>query len=176
MKIEIEIKAKCKNLPAIKKSLKRLNAKYVGTIHQVDTYFLLSPNDRCKGAPRLRVREDINKKRFSLEYHNPIDKFKAKEYEVGISDPKMAKTILKQLGYLVEAVIDKIREKYTCRGLNIDIDKVKGLGQFIEVECMKNKKDSLKNIYDFFEAIGVSKKDLIPESRYLDMTWEKCKK
>ncbi|OGY46156.1 MAG: hypothetical protein A3J62_00595 [Candidatus Buchananbacteria bacterium RIFCSPHIGHO2_02_FULL_38_8] len=173
MNIEIEVKARCSDLVKLKKSLKKIGARRIGKIHQVDTYFLLSPKHRYRWAPRLRIREHWPKGKSFLEYHEPINKFKAREFEVAVNDPKTVKLILKKLGYLREAIIDKVREKYTYQGLHIDVDQVKGLGKFIEVECMKNRKDSLKRIYNFYIKLGISPKDLIPEKRYLDMTWEK---
>ena len=126
--------------------------------------------------PLLRIRENKTKNKTFFEYHEPVDIFRAEEQEVEVNNPIAVKAILKKLNYPLAAVVDKVREHYTFKGLNIDLDKVKGLGQFIEVECMKNQKDSLKRIYAFFEKLQVPKKDLIPEERYVDVIWERREK
>lgn len=178
MNLEIELKAKILDMEKTRKQVLKTGAKKIRTIHQIDTYYLISPKYRFKsGKPRLRIRENKTANKFSWEYHQPIDAFGAKEYEVNIDDPKVAKLILKKLNYEIEAVIDKVREEYKFKSLNIVLDKVKGLGQFMEVEIMNSsRKESLKQIHDFYNKIGISGKDLIPEVRYLDMIWEKQKK
>ena len=175
MNLEIEIKAKIRDFSKIRKQLLEVGAKKTGTVHQIDTYYLISPKYRFKsGEPRLRIRENKTANKFFWEYHQPTDMFGAKEYETEIDDPKMAKLILKKLGYEAEAVIDKVREEYKFKSLNIVLDKVKGLGQFMEVEIMDyNRKEGLNRIYGFYNKIGISKEDLIPEKRYLDMIWGK---
>lgn len=178
MNIETEVKAKVKDLAGLQRRLKKIGAKFIGQVHQIDTYYLISTKYRfTPGHPRLRIREDkINKKNL-WEYHEPIDRFCAKEYETQIADAAMAKFILEKLGYEKEAVIDKIRHKYRLGNLNIDVDQVKGLGNFIEVEIMNGKKtESLKKIFSFYDKLGVDKKDLVPDMRYLDMIWAKMKK
>ncbi len=174
MAIETEVKAKGNNLTTIRRRLKKLGAKFISKKRQVDTYYLVLPKrSRYHKVPLLRIREDKTKNQSFWEYHEPVNVFKAREHEIEINNPAMAKLVLKKLDYPLGAVIDKIRERYTCEGLNIDLDWVKGLGQFIEVECMKNQKDSLKRIFAFFEKIGVAKKDLIPKERYVDIMWER---
>lgn len=178
MNIEIEVKAKVRDLAKLKKQLKKIGAKYIGQAHQVDTYYLISAKYRFKpGYPRLRIREDKINKKYFWEYHEPIDCFRAKEYEVQITDAKSARFILEKLGYEKEAVIEKIRDKYRLGNLHLDLDQVKGLGNFMEVEIMNGKQqESLKRIFSFYDKLGVAKKDLIPEMRYLDMVWAKMKK
>jgi len=173
MAIETEVKARCNNFTAIKKWLKKLGARFIGKKHQIDTYYLVLPKkSRYHKVPLLRVRENKNKGKYFLEYHEPVNMYQAKEYEIEIDDPKVAKSVLEKLNYPLGAVVDKIRESYIYDGLNIDLDQVTGLGKFIEVECMKNQKDSLKRIYNFFERLQISKNDLIPQERYVDMVWD----
>jgi len=177
MNLELEVKAKCPDLGKIKKQLKKIGAKFIAKKHQVDTYFLISPKYYCKTGPRMRIREDKSSGLAWWEYHEPIDGLRAKENEIAIDDPRLAKWILTKLGYQVEAVIDKVREKYKFGELNIDLDQVKGWGNFVEVEIMNNgSRSAEKKIFDFLARIGIAEKNLIPEVRYLDMVWGKLKK
>lgn len=169
MEIEIEVKAKCRNLAEIKKRLRKMGAKYQGRVHQIDTYYLFRPKKSARQrVPLLRIREDKPTGQSFFEYHEPVNIFKAREHAIEIDNPKLAKFILKKLGYQDEVIVDKIREKFSFQGLHIDLDQVKGLGQFIEVECMRNRPNSLKRIYSFLDKLKIPKKDLIPEMRYID--------
>ena len=49
-KINIEIKARCKDLSRIRKILESRNARYIGKDHQIDTYFKVAQG-------RLKLRE-----------------------------------------------------------------------------------------------------------------------
>ncbi|MFA5022477.1 MAG: class IV adenylate cyclase [Patescibacteria group bacterium] len=177
MNIEIEVKLKVRSLAKIKQRLKLLKAKYLGLVWQVDTYYQVSKNYYLKGVPKLRIREERNKGKAFLEYHEAVNNFKAKEFETEVSNAKMAKIILEKFGYKPGLMVDKKREKYRLGRINIDLDSVKGLGSFVEIEIMnKNEKESLKEIYDFLPNLGLSKKDIIAGKSYLGLVWEKARK
>lgn len=177
MAIETEVKAKCKNLAVIRKRLKEIGAKFTSKKYQIDTYYLVKPKkSKYHFVPLIRVREDLIKKQFFLEYHQPLNIYQAKEHEIEINEPKTAKVVLAQLNYPLAAIVKKNRESYAYAGLNIDLDVVEGLGKFIEVECMKNQPDSLKRIHALLEQLGVRKIDLIPKERYVDIMWARRQK
>jgi adenylate cyclase class 2 len=174
MNIEIEIKAQCHDLSAVKRHLKFLGAKYKGKCHQVDTYYLVTPGGRYRIGPRLRVRQDLLNKKYFWEYHEPLGDYAAEENEIEINDPKTAKYILKKLGYEIDVIIDKVREKYKFGRVNIDLDRVKGLGNFVEVEIMNiGKAEGLKIIRKFLEKLEIPKENFKEYRTYLDLMWEK---
>jgi len=174
MNIEIEIKAKVKDFIDLKKRLKKLGAKFIDSVHQIDTYYILDESWRQKVGPRLRIRQDLTHKKYCWEYHEPFGENQARENEVVIDNPKVGDYILKKMGCKLDVVIDKQREKYRLKDINIDLDKVKGLGNFIEVEIMNQKKSaSLKRLKALLEILGVSKKDYGEYKTYLHLMWEK---
>ncbi len=174
MNIEIEIKARVTNHKEIKKRLKILGAKSLGSLRQLDTYYILNESWRQKIGPRLRVRQDLTHNKYRWEYHEPYGENQAKENEVAIDDPKMADYILKKMGCKPDVVIDKTREKYRLKDINIDLDKVKGLGNFIEVEIMNQKKSvSLKRLKALLEMLGVPAKNYAEYNTYLHLMWQK---
>lgn len=178
MNIETEVKVKIRNLAKLKNQLKKHNAKYLGVTHHLDTYFLVKPAKfrYQRGYPIIRIRQDLIRKKSFLELHKVVDLYRAEEHEVAISDAISAKAILIRLGYQLSAVIDKKREKYQLGQINIDLDTVKGLGRFMEVEVMNQKKnEGVKIIYDFLSQLEINKEDIIPDLRYLDMLWLKQK-
>jgi len=174
MNIEIEIKAKVKDHQEIKKRLKKIGAKFLGSLHQLDTYYILNESWRQKIGPRLRIRQDLTHKKYSWEYHEPFGNNQAKENEVIIDNPKMADYIFKKMGCKIDVTIDKKREKYRLKDINIDLDTVKGLGRFIEVEIMnKNKTTSLKRLKSLLELLGVPAKDYADYTTYVHLMWQK---
>ena len=177
MNLELEVKSRCHNLAKVRSQLKRLGAKFIGQVHQVDTYYQISPDYYLNRRPKLRIREEKNKRQVFLEYHVPINAFKAKEFETSLGDAKIGRVILEKLGYRVGLVVDKKREKYRMGKINIDLDQLRGLGNFIEVEIMNNAtRQSLKMIYQFLEKLGISKSDNIAGQSYVNLLWQKKNK
>lgn len=97
-----------------------------------------------------------------MEYHasEKSECYAAKEYEIAISDHKMALTILELLEFKPELSIDKIRDSYTLGNITIDLDNVKRLGEFIEIEVLNQEtKKAEKKILKLFATLGISQKD-----------------
>lgn len=126
--------------------------KSVGTIrkekHQIDVYY--SPEgesfydygDRC-----LRIRTEDAKSILSYKqiYDENTNKQFIEEYETYIENPDAMDRILKALKYRSEIIIDKYRVEYsTDSRLVIALDRVVGLGYFIEIEN-SNESDTIEN-------------------------------
>lgn len=131
--LNIEIKARCSNPEIIEEILLKNNAKYIGEDHQIDTYF-----NTEKG--RLKLRE--GKIENSLILYNRIETKGLKKSEVILYKPKNDFNSLKQiltttLGEWV--VVDKTRKIFFIDNVKFHIDKVKGLGSFIEIEAIDKK-------------------------------------
>jgi len=168
--INFEIKAKCQNPDKIRKILKSKNAIYKGKDRQIDTYF----NVR---SGRLKLREG-NIENY-LIYYEREDKKGPKKSNVVLFKTDTASSLkellAKALGVLV--VVDKKREIYFIENVKFHIDKVKGLGSFIEIEAMDNKgtdakEELLKQCKFYLNLFKISKKDLISVS-YSDLLLDK---
>ena len=174
--MEIEVKAKLKNIQQTRSRLKALGTKRVGDKHEIDTYYSPKSGKRFVGKNfrRLRVREDKTNHKARLEYHIPVGVVGGHEFEVNISDAKVMHQILDKLGYYVEAVIDKKRETFKKGEITIVLDRVKDLGNYIEVEIITSKsKQAEKKIYAFYKKLGIPKKDLVADQRYMAMMLKK---
>jgi len=175
MNVEIEVKAKIRDIEKVRQRLKKIGAKYLGTVKHIDTYFLIKPTDRFKRAPRLRIRQDLISQKSRLEYHEPKDQLTTHEFELKIDDAKTAETILKKLGFSRETVIQKTRLEYKLGRFNIVLDDVKGLGKFIEVEIINGQRAaSKKRIFEFLDELGIDRKNVM-DNGYLYMVWEKLR-
>jgi len=160
--MEIEVKARLNNFELTKRKLRKIGAEYVGKKHQVDIYYSLykRPMNKKKGKV-MRIRHDKLNHTTRFEFHLPKNTYAAEEIEVQVGDLKTMKRILKEMHAKEEYTVDKQRLVYRKRELEIVLDKVKGLGNFIEVELQG--KDTLKNrkkVDGILISLGISKDDV----------------
>lgn len=168
--LNVEIKARHHNRDFIRQYLKKHNADFKGTDHQIDTYFNVANG-------RLKLREGNIEN--NLIYYSRNDESKAKESHfqlVHVPDAKDLKEVLTQcLG--VKIVVEKEREIYFIGNVKFHIDDVVGLGRFTEIEASnlhdQISKEGLQEQCNFYlKAFGIKDEDLIAFS-YSDMLLEK---
>ena len=152
-----------------KNILLQKNAKFQGTDSQVDTYFKVPTG-------RLKLREGNIEN--NLIYYEREDKPGIKESKVILykaNPDKALKQILeKTLG--VSVIVDKLREIFWIDNVKFHIDKVKGLGTFVEIEAIdyegKIGKDKLfEQCKEYLDLFEIPEEDLISCS-YSDLLAE----
>lgn len=125
----IEIKARCSEQDKVRDILKRNNADFKGTDHQIDTYFNV-PNGR------LKLREGMIENNL-IHYERPNQKGpKQSSVLLYRSKPESSLKSLLETSLGVLVVIDKQRELYFIDNIKFHIDTVKDLGTFIEIEAI----------------------------------------
>jgi len=137
--VEIEIQVKVKNSKDLITFLQE-NAKFISKKRQIDEYFI--PKHRNFIAPRpvkewLRLRSSNGK--FSITYKNWHHDKDGKshycdEYETKIESLKQLRKILIVLNFKSLVVVDKQRNIWLYKNYEISLDKIKGLGNFVEIE------------------------------------------
>lgn len=170
--MNIEFKARCSNPGQIRKILKSRQARFIGTDHQIDTYFTVETG-------RLKLREGNIEN--SLIYYERSDTTKPKQSEVTLYRPNLSnisslKEILKKsIG--INVVVDKKREIYFIDNVKFHIDSVKHLehlgSTFVEVEAIDEDGSigitKLEEQCQFYlDLFSISEKDLISKS-YSDL-------
>jgi len=161
----IEIKARCNNQETVRNILKTGNADFKGLDRQIDTYFVVN-------SGRLKLREGSIEN--ALIHYNREDKYDAKESDVILyqnSKNSLLKELLtRALGLLI--TVDKEREIYFIGNVKFHLDKVKGLGEFVEIEAIGNGNTDKENLMSqckfYLNLFGISKEDLVPVS-YSDL-------
>lgn len=127
--LNIEIKARCDDLDAIRTVLQAEDADFIGEDRQVDTYFRV-PDGRLKLREGTIERSLIHYDRPDQEGPKPSD---VTRYEpdapAGLKDVLTA-----ALGVWV--VVAKRREIYFIDNVKIHLDRVDGLGTFVEIEAI----------------------------------------
>ena len=168
--LNVEIKARCNRPEKIRQALRSAGADFRGTDHQVDTYF------RCAGG-RLKLREG-NIEHSLIHYRRP-DQAGPKTAEVHLyhpgPSPGLKEVLSEALGVLV--VVDKRREIYFLDNVKFHIDRVAGLGQFVEIEAIDAAGDIGRErlgaqCEQYMRLLEIRAEDLV-ECSYSDMVMRK---
>jgi adenylate cyclase class 2 len=167
-RVNFEFKARMRDERRVRRALKQLRARYVGLDHQVDTYF---------NAPtgRLKVRE--GKIENALIYYRRTNSARARRSSVDLMLLPRRSSLRAILSRVLtpRAVVDKKREIYFVGNVKIHLDRVRGLGKFLEVEAItrtgrldRARRQALR----FQKLFGVVRKDIVPQS-YSDLVSSK---
>lgn len=139
--IEIEVKYRIENIYLIEKKLYRLGAKLVKEVSEEDYYF----NHPCRDfrvsdeALRIRVENGV----IELTYKGPKLSSRTKSrVEVSVlveNSLSRVLDMLRYLGFRLVATIRKYRKLFELGDYRISLDRVHGLGDFIEIEVLASK-------------------------------------
>lgn len=164
--IEIEIQVKLQKTKPLIDFLKK-NAKLIGTQRQIDKYFTPKHRDflaKKKVNEWLRLRS--SEKGGSINYKNwKYDEtgrsHHCDEYETKVESLDSLENIFAALDHKEICRVDKTRTIYKYKNYEISIDKVKGLGQFVEIEFLgeTNKKPAevTNEMISFLKKLGIGK-------------------
>ena len=162
--LNFEFKARLNNEPRVRAALKRLNARFIGTDHQTDTYFRVP-------SGRLKVREGRLENALIFYRRSNVRRARQAAVEMMLLPRRnsLRAILARSLGTL--AVVDKRREIYFVKNVKIHLDRVLRLGKFLEVEAISRAGDVKKirsQARQFQELFGVTAKDIVAES-YSDL-------
>jgi predicted adenylyl cyclase CyaB len=162
--LNFEFKARLHNEQQVRAALKALDARFVGTDHQVDTYFQVPRG-------RLKVREGRIENSLIFYRRSNVRRARRAEVEMMLLPPRnpLRAILTRALGIL--AVVDKRREIYFVKNVKIHLDRVRQLGKFLEVEAISHKGDVKKirgQARRFQKLFGITTNDIVAES-YSDL-------
>ncbi|HEY4513261.1 MAG TPA: class IV adenylate cyclase [Candidatus Paceibacterota bacterium] len=170
---EVEIKAYLKNREEVIKKLQSLGCFFGEELHQVDHIFI---PDRVSfpppiTTPVLRVRNQNGIFIFTLKI-SQSGRQDSIERELEVGDGETMMEILKLLKYKETIVVDKRRIKTKLGDVEIVLDDVKDLGDFIEAEKIvsnenpEERKKIQSELCGLLETLGVAKEDLLVNQKY----------
>lgn len=160
--LSIEIKARCQDPARVRRILEFCRADYKGLDHQVDTYFRVP-------SGRLKLREGNIEN--ALIYYKRVNQKNSKRCDAVLyecRDTKVMKKLLEMAcGVLV--IVDKRREIYFLKNVKFHIDRVKKLGNFVEIEAQdKTGKLGIAKVRkqcEFFrKLLSIKPSDLLADS------------
>lgn len=145
---EVELKFRCRDLEEARRRLQRLGASFRGVSRQVDVYFQHPCRDFAKRDEALRLRIEEGSL-CELTYKGPREQgdLKAREeVTISLNDPDALMLILGRLGFSEVARVRKVREVYVVSGVEVALDAVEGLGDFIELEDKGGGTEALRRV------------------------------
>jgi adenylate cyclase class 2 len=177
---EVEVKAKLRDREEFVKKLESLGCKFSSELHQIDHIFIPNGIDFPPplNTPVLRLRKQNNIFLFTLKI-SQTGRQDCIERELEISDGEKMTEILKFIKYKEVSMVDKKRIKTKLDDMEIVIDEVKELGEFIEVEKMvsnengSERQEMQRGLVKFLEKLGVAKEDVLVNGKYDIMMIEK---
>ena len=130
MPANIEIKAALKDFAAAEAVAARLSGSGPEVLHQQDFFF------RCDGA-RLKLRILAPDRGELIRYERPDTKdARCSRYQIArTSDPRILLNILTNIQEPV-GLVKKTRTLYLVGQTRVHLDKVEGLGEFLELEVV----------------------------------------
>ena len=174
--IEVEAKAKIMN-PERFRILAQKIGKYKGKERKIDDYYTLESISKYP-QKSLRVRKrlgsyEINFKQRLFYSENVYAK---KETEFKVSNVEDFLRLIKDFGFKKWITKEKYTELYEIKkNFHIEINHVKKLGWFIEVEFLsdlKNAEKAKKEVEKVIKILGLHKRDMVKEG-YTKLLWNK---
>ena len=166
MPTNIEIKARVRDFPELKRRAEAISDLPLEVIPQEDTFFVTS-----KGRLKLRV---LAPDRAQLVYYERPDQDGPKRSDYFIfntNDPENLKTAL-SLALGIRGVVRKTRYLYMVGQTRVHLDDVEGLGQFMELEVVlrddQSDAEGQAIANDLMKKLGIEPTDLI-EGAYMDL-------
>jgi predicted adenylyl cyclase CyaB len=162
----IELKARLTSIDAAQEVSRSIADSQLPDQHQIDTYF------HCREG-RLKLREIIGERAELIAYRRPNESGpKASNYFVlPVEDPGRFKEALHTvLG--IRSRVEKHREIYLHKNVRIHLDRVVGLGEFLEFEAVLSEDyaeaESHELVHELRTRFSIADEDLL-ESSYGDM-------
>ena len=162
--VNYEFKARIKDEQRVRDALKTLNARSIGTDHQVDTYFRVP-------AGRLKVREGRIENALIFYRRSNARRARQSAVEMMLLPRRNSLRAILERALATLAVVDKRREIYFVKNVKIHVDRVRRLGRFLEVEAISRTGDVKKirsQARHFQQLFGITAKDIVAES-YSDL-------
>jgi predicted adenylyl cyclase CyaB len=159
----LELKARAADLAALRERVKSVATAWLGVDEQVDTYFR---------APRgrLKLRESSLSGGQLVAYLRP-DRPAARRSDyvvIPVPEPARTKELLAAL-LGVHRVVRKTREIALHENVRIHLDRVEGLGEFVELEAVwdggaDGEAEQARKVAFLREALAIRDADLVPLS------------
>jgi len=164
--LNIEFKARCADPEKIKRKLLSVHAEYVGLDEQTDTYFNVK-------VGRLKLREGTIERALIHYERNNVAGANNSNVLLHIFNPEssLKDVLTNALG--IKAQVSKTREIWKKDIVKIHLDKVEGLGSFVEVEARDEHgslgPEKLQEVcQSFITLFEIRQEDFIGES-YSDL-------
>jgi len=142
---------------------------------QKDEHFLFKKtaySEHVTGEPIVRLRSSDGKHYFTYK-HTVLESGNRVEHETEVSDPAEMRQALLAMGWHSVIHIEKVRWHYHAGGVTYDLDNVKGLGDYLEIEIVSEKdSDAEATLISIAQSLGIAS-DRIERRNYGTLLQEK---
>ncbi|NPV11502.1 MAG: class IV adenylate cyclase [Ignavibacteria bacterium] len=171
MPVNLEIKVPVKNLKSLIDIIEKEGAKKIYSARQVDVYYKLNNG-------RLKIRNSSGNGEKSIIFYKRIEDGSERWSDFEVIKVDNPETWIKFFDKFLErlVVVDKHRTLYHLFNTRIHFDKVRGLGNFIELETkvVRNKNQAKKEFQKLIELLKLNPEKQILNS-YSDLILNKRK-
>ena len=155
-------------------------------LRETDLYFNGVDRNFAKTDEALRLRsvqplEPEGETVTCLTYKGPKQDGRSNsrtEYETAVAEGETARKLLEAMGYRPVCQVEKVRRELTLEGVTLCLDRVTGLGEFLELEllCQEEEREAaVERLLGVLDELGVPRTALLRRS-YLGMLLEKMQK
>ena len=162
--LNFEFKARLNDEQPVREALRQLRARFIGTDHQIDTYFRVP-------SGRLKVREGRIENALIFYRRSDVRRARQSNVEMVLLPRRNSLRVVLARAFGTLAVVDKRREIYFVKNVKIHLDRVRRLGKFLEVEAISHVGDVKKirsQAGQFQKLFGITTEDMVAES-YSDL-------
>ena len=155
MGMNLELKARLSSLEETRRKVKVIkNIRFEADDTQIDTFYNVPQG-------RLKLRESTFYGNILIPYFRP-DNNDAKQSDyslIEIKDTKSLKRIFSEM-FGIKVIVEKTRSIYLYENVRIHLDRVKGLGNFLEFEAVLDPENSIQEgqkKIDYLTQLGPKK-------------------
>jgi predicted adenylyl cyclase CyaB len=163
MPANFELKARCADLERARDRARAIATRWLGVDEQVDTYFKTA-------AGRFKLRESSLSGAQLVPYLRPDAPLaRRSDYVViPVLEPERTKALLAEL-LGVHRIVRKAREIGLFENVRIHLDRVEGLGDFVELEAVwdgdgAGEAEQARKVAFLRERLAIRDEDLVAAS------------
>jgi len=174
--IEVEAKVRISNPSLIRERARKLG-EYLGKQGKIDDYYSLENNGYPKKSLRIRKLNGTYQINFKQRLKSKSKVDSKNEVEFKASNIKDFLALIHEFGFKKWIRKEKHSEIYEIKNnLHIELNDVRGLGWFAEVECLVSNQSEVENarkeVLKAIKQLGLNKKNIV-KSGYTKMLWDK---
>ncbi|MCU0847409.1 MAG: class IV adenylate cyclase [Spirochaetes bacterium] len=159
MPLEIEIKAYADDLAEFERGIRRIGGLFLRNEEMADLYFGHPSRNFASTDEALRLRRIGDQTLITYKGARMSGRSKTRmELETGIGDFEVMRGILHNLGFSEAGLVEKKRDIFDYRGIEVCLDRVSGLGDFVELEKTGEDRELVeKELFEAAEIMGLSR-------------------
>jgi adenylate cyclase class IV len=146
----VEFKAELRDLALAKTVCSALNATFIGTLEQTDTYYRIP-------SGRLKKRECVGEP-MEFIFYDRANRTRPKLSHFTIYSEQQAAERFGLQPLPIWVVVRKTRDLYMLGSVRIHLDRVEGLGNFLEFEALVSTSQNIARCHEVIaelrEAFG----------------------